>query len=73
MTIEEIKAAAAEVAMSLRAGLSDDVRKRFIALRAELFRRGVFDPVLARFDTATAPRASNEEVAAELEKLAESL
>jgi hypothetical protein len=73
MTIEEIKAAAAEVAAALAAGLSDDVRQRFIALRAELFRRGVFDPVLARFDTATVPRASNEEIAAELTKLAESL
>ena len=73
MTIEEIKASAAEVAAALAAGLTDDVRQRFIALRAELFRRGVFDPVLARFDTATVPRASNEEIAAELAKLAESL
>jgi hypothetical protein len=73
MTIEEIKAAAAEVAAALTAGLSDDVRQRFIALRAELFQRGVYDPVLVRFDSATAPRATNEEIAAELTKLAESL
>ncbi len=73
MTIEEIKAAAAEVAAALTAGPSDDVRQRFIALRAELFQRGVYDPVLVRFDSATAPRATNEEIAAELTKLAESL
>ena len=34
---------------------------------------GVFDPVLVRFDTASAPRASNSEIAEELAKLAESL
>jgi hypothetical protein len=91
MTIEEIKAAAAEVAMTLQAaggaaepiagtgggsrhrGLPEDVRKRFIALRSALFQRGVFDPVLVRFDTATVAQAPNGEIAAELTKLAESL
>ena len=77
MTIEEIKAAAAELAMALQAAdgepISAPVRKRFIALRAALFQRGIFDPVLVRFDTASASRASNSEIAAELAKLAESL
>jgi hypothetical protein len=73
MTIDEIKAAAADVAAAMQGGMSEDVRARFIAVRAELFQRGVFDPVLVRFDSATAPRATHEEVAAELTKIAESL
>ena len=77
MTIEEIKTAAAELAMALRAAgpepISAPLRKRLIAVRAALFQRGVFDPVLVRFDTASAPRASNDEIAAELAKIAESL
>ncbi|HYU26147.1 MAG TPA: hypothetical protein VEO74_13150 [Thermoanaerobaculia bacterium] len=77
MTIEEIKAAAAEVAAALNAAGEEPIgaplRKRLIAVRAALFQRGVFDPVLVRFDTASAPRASNGEIAAELVKIAESL
>jgi len=77
MTIEEIKTAAAELAMTLQAAgpepISAPLRKRLIAVRAALFQRGVFDPVLVRFDTASAPRASNSEIAAELAKIAESL
>jgi hypothetical protein len=72
MTIEEIKAAAAELAMALQAAgpepIGAPLRKRFIAVRAALFQRGVFDPVLVRFETAP-----NAEIAAELAKLAESL
>lgn len=91
MTTEEIKAAAAEIAIALQAaagaaepiggtgggslhrGLPEDLRERFVALRAALFQRGVFDPVLARFDTASAAQAPNGEIAAELTKLAETL
>ena len=77
MTIEEIKTAAAELAVALQAAAGEPInaplRKRFIALRAALFQRGVFDPLLVRFDTASAPRASNSEIAEELTKLAESL
>lgn len=75
-TIEEIKAAAAEVAAALQAAgetVPDDVKARFIAVRAALFQRGVFDPVLVRFDSATVARTSKEELAAELAKIAESL
>ena len=50
--------------------LPPELRARFIALRTALFQRGVYDPVLVRFDTATAPRASVREVADELEKIA---
>lgn len=74
MTIEEIKAAAAELAISMRAESIDDAtRSRFLATRAELFNRGVFDPVLVRFDSATVAHATNGEIAAELEKIAASL
>jgi hypothetical protein len=55
-----------------RAGdaLSPELRARFIELRAEMFQRGIYDPVLVRFDSATAPRASVAEIAEELKKIA---
>ena len=74
MTIEEIKRAAADVAAALQGEtIPAEVRARFVAVRAALFNRGVFDPVLSRFDSATQPRASNAEIAAELVKIAEAL
>lgn len=75
MTIEEIKAAAAELAPAMQSAesLPAEVRARFIAVRTALFQRGVFDPVLVRFDSATAPRATNGEIAAELAKIGETL
>jgi len=91
MTVDEIKAAAAELAMALQAAggadgpiggtgggsrhrrLPDDVQKRFVALRAALFQRGVFDPVLVRFDTDSAAQAPNGEIAEELRKIAAAL
>jgi hypothetical protein len=76
MTIEEIKAAAAEVAAAMQVAgdtLPDEVRQRFVALRAALYQRGIFDPMLARFDSATVAKAPNGEIAAELVKLAETL
>jgi hypothetical protein len=51
-------------------GLSDELRNRFIAVRAALFQRGVFNPVLVRFDSATVPQASTREIAEELAKVA---
>jgi hypothetical protein len=71
MTTEEIKASAAELAPAMCAESIDAAtRQRFIALRAALFQRGVYDPVLVRFDSATAPRATNAEIAEQLEKIA---
>ena len=58
---------------SLHRGLPDEVRERFVALRAALYQRGIYDPVLVRFDTATVAQAPNSEIAAELVKLAEAL
>jgi len=48
-------------------------RARFIALRTALFARGIDDPVLARFDSYTVPRATAAEVAGQLITLADSL
>jgi hypothetical protein len=75
MSIEELKSAAADLARALRESDTPpkDLRKRFIALRSELFQRGVFDPVLARFDTITVSRASMQQIADELEALADTL
>jgi hypothetical protein len=75
MTIEELKRDAAALAADLASTerLPEPLRKLFIAVRAELFQRGIYDPVLVRFDSATAPRASNREIAEELAKVAESL
>jgi hypothetical protein len=72
---EELKAMAAELAGELRSvsPIPADVRRRLIDLRAGLFLRGIFDPVLVRFDSATAPPASATEMAEELEALATSL
>lgn len=54
-------------------GLPEELRRRFIAVRAELFQRGIFDPVLVRFDTATVPQASTKQIAEQLAAVAESL
>lgn len=53
--------------------LSPELRKRFIGVRSQLFRRGVFDPVLIRFDTITVTRATIEEISDELAAVASSL
>ena len=53
--------------------ISPALRKRFIAARTELFRRGLYDPILVRFDSATVPPAGLAEVASELRSIAEGL
>ena len=75
----EVKPVAREVASAMRGAsgsardLPKDLRQRFIAVRSALFQRGIYDPVLVRFDSATAPPATPAEVAEQLEKVAESL
>ena len=68
---DELKALAAELRAS--GPLAGEVRSRFLAVRAALFQRGIFDPVLVRFDTITVPRASMREIADQLDSLAASL
>lgn len=73
--MSELKQSAAEVAAAMQSSseLSPAVRAQFIAVRDALYRRGIFDPVLVRFDSATAPKASVAEVAAQLTTIAEGL
>ena len=80
MAIEDLKTAAANVARELQQStaasnrdLPGELRARFIAIRAELFQRGVFDPVLVRFDSATVPQASPRGIADQLNLLASNL
>ncbi len=75
-TMDEIKREAADVAAAMKGApetVPVDLRARFIHVRAELFQRGVFDPVLVRFDSATAPKATTAEIAAQLEIIATAL
>jgi hypothetical protein len=76
MSIEEIKAAATTLAQQIKAmtgPLPADLRKRFVRIRAALFQRGVYDPILVRFDSATVPPASVAELADQLSAVAASL
>ena len=73
MSIDEVRTLAAEVAAEMKTvagALPVSLRNRFINVRAALFQRGIYDPILVRFDSATAPPASTAEVAAELESVA---
>jgi hypothetical protein len=58
---------------SLHRGLPSDLRANFIGIRTALFQRGIYDPVLVRFDTATVPQASTAEIAQQLETVAAGL
>jgi hypothetical protein len=74
MSIDEIKSEAAHVSAAMMNGtMTPDLRTQFIKVRGALFLRGIYDPVLVRFDSATATRATNTEVAEQLKKIAESL
>ncbi|HEV7921538.1 MAG TPA: hypothetical protein VGR02_12190 [Thermoanaerobaculia bacterium] len=75
LPLPELKELAAALAAELRsaAPIPPDVRRRFIDLRAALFLRGIYDPVLVRFDSATAPAAAPAELAEQLESVAASL
>ena len=54
-------------------GLPEDLRQRFIDVRAALFARGIYDPVLVRFDTAPVPQAPTNEIAERLAAVADAL
>jgi len=58
---------------SLHRPWPEPLRKRLIGVRTALFQRGVFDPILARIDTATVTQTSTRELAEELAKIAEAL
>ena len=72
--LAELKEEAARVAEAMKSGeVSAAVRERFINVRAALFQRGIYDPVLVRFDSFTAPKATAAEVAEQLESVATNL
>ena len=72
--LEELKRDAAAVAEELKSGsLSPELRERFIHVRSALFQRGIYDPVLVRFDSYTVAKASAEEIAEQLATVAASL
>ncbi len=76
MTLDELRSEAAEVGRELGQAADSappELRARFIAIRTELIRRGIFDPILIRFDTATTPKAPAKDVAEELKTIAGSL
>jgi len=78
MNTEELRTIGARVAADLRAlkepnRVPEELRRRFIAVRAELFQRGIFDPVLVRFDSATVPGASTQQIADQLAAVVASL
>jgi hypothetical protein len=76
MTLPELKEKATAVAEALKAtpaGVPAELRKRFIEVRANLFARGIYDPVLVRFDSATVPQAPIGEIADQLATVAAAL
>lgn len=78
MTTKELRTIGAQVAADLRDHkgpnrVPEELRRRFIAVRAELFQRGIFDPVLVRFDSATVPKASTQQIADQLGAVVASL
>ena len=54
-------------------GLPDELRQRFLDVRAALFARGIYDPVLVRFDTATVAQAPTREIGERLAAIADTL
>jgi hypothetical protein len=75
IAVEELRTLAAAVAEELKSGaaVTPELRERFINVRAVLFQRGIYDPVLVRFDSATAPPASAQEIGEQLATVATSL
>ena len=74
ISLADLRTIAAAVADEMKTGtMTPQLRERFINVRAALFQRGIYDPVLVRFDSFTAPKASIEEIAAQLASVAESL
>jgi hypothetical protein len=53
--------------------MAPELRERFIRVRAELYRRGIYDPILARFDSHTAPPVDAHSVAQQLALVADQL
>jgi hypothetical protein len=77
-TADALKSASSEVTPntgggSRHRGLPEALRQQFIDVRAALFARGIYDPVLVRFDTATVAQAPTSEIAEQLAMVAAAL
>jgi hypothetical protein len=72
---EELKQQALAVAEAMKSSsnLSPALRQQFIDVRAALFVRGIYDPVLVRFDSATVAQAQVSEIAEQLATVAAAL
>lgn len=69
-----LKSEAEALSLAMKEGAVDTaLRARFIEFRTALYRRGIYDPVLGRFDTHTVTPSSASEVAGQLAQLAGSL
>ncbi|HEX9985171.1 MAG TPA: hypothetical protein VGF69_18080 [Thermoanaerobaculia bacterium] len=72
--LEHLKSTAAAVAEQMKSGaLTPELREKFINVRAALFQRGIYDPVLVRFDSATVSQASVQEIGEQLSAVAEAI
>lgn len=71
--LRELAAAVAEEMKTAAAPVGGELRERFINVRAALFQRGIYDPVLVRFDSATVAQASPQEIGEQLATVAASL
>lgn len=72
--LPQLKEMAAAMAEELKGGaVTPELRERFINVRAALFQRGIYDPVLVRFDSATVAQASPQEISEQLATVAGSL
>ena len=70
---EHSQAPAASGGGSRQRGLPEELRQRFIDVRATLYTRGIYNPLLVRFDSASVTQASTAEVAEQVEKIAQGL
>jgi hypothetical protein len=87
MTLKELAAATADALQAVapsepvantgggsrHRALPEDLRQQFIDVRAALFARGIYDPVLVRFDTATVAQAPTSEIGERLAAVADAL
>jgi hypothetical protein len=70
----DLRAEAALLATRFQQGpVSAETRAQFIRFRTAMFERGIYDPVLSRFDSHTVQTAEPAEIGAQLEALAQSL
>ena len=75
MSVDQIKSLAAGVAAEMKSAeaMSPVLREKFISVRAALFQRGIYDPVLVRFDSGTVAKAPVAEIATRLAEVAAAL